>query len=145
MGASVLGPGEGERLGLGPATVVLKASGDETGGALAVAEVTMAPGVPGAGLHRHEDAHVVVVVLEGVARLRLGAEARELPPGATAVVPPGTAHALANAGDGPARLLVVLAPAGAEDYLREVMARGVVDPGELGRMAARYGIAPAEG
>lgn len=60
-------------------------------------------------------------------------------------MPPGTAQALANAGDRPARPLAVVALAGAEDVPRGAMARGVVDPGGLGHMTAPYGIAPAEG
>jgi quercetin dioxygenase-like cupin family protein len=142
--AIVLEPGEGERLALGATTAVYKASGGDADGRLAVAETILAPGFPGPVLHRHREMHDLFFVLEGVVRFRLGAETRDLGTGGFVLVPPGVAHAFSNPHPEPARLLNIFTPSGLEGYLREVVARGVVDPGEMARIAAQYDFEPAE-
>ncbi|MBY0396541.1 MAG: cupin domain-containing protein [Thermoleophilia bacterium] len=144
MRAIVLDPGEGERLAVGPTAAVYKAAGEDTEGRFAVAEVTLAPGFPGPVLHRHREMHDVFFVLEGTVRFRLGAEQRDLGPGGFVLVPPGVAHTFSNPHAEPGRMLNLFAPAGLEGYLREVMARGVVDPAEMARLASTYDFEPAE-
>lgn len=144
MPAIVLNPGEGEPIALGDSRAVYKASGVDADGRLAFAETHLAPGFPGPVLHRHREMHDIFYVLEGTVRFRLGGEVRDLGPGAFVLVPPGVAHTFSNPTEESARLLNLFTPSGLEDYLREVVGRGVIDPAEMARIASRYDFEPAE-
>ncbi|SRR5579871_5965701 len=80
----------------------------------AVWQVEIAPGTPATphSLTREE----VFVVLEGRAAVRLAADAGEAGPGDAIVVPAGVELELANAGDGPLRMLCCL-PIGGQAQL----------------------------
>ena len=78
MTAVIRAPGEGERHAAGPAEVVLKATADETGGALFLAEATVPPGSPTPPPHRHERMYDMFWVLEGILTVRVGTT-RETP------------------------------------------------------------------
>ncbi|HWH14630.1 MAG TPA: cupin domain-containing protein, partial [Miltoncostaeaceae bacterium] len=137
-GAVIREPGEAERLALGPTAVGFLVTADDTGGAFALPEATLAPGVPGPVLHRDARMHDVFVVLEGVVRFRVGDEERDLGAGGVVVVPPGVAHTFANPHTEPARFLNMFLPGGLEGYLREAVAAGAADPGRMAEIAARY-------
>jgi quercetin dioxygenase-like cupin family protein len=127
--------------------VTYKAVAAETGGAYSLFEAVLEPGCtipPHYG--RYEDQ--TLWIIEGTFALQLGDETLELGPGGYAFVPRGTVHALANAGRGPARLLLLVTPGGlCEKYLAELGgARGVphalAGPADVERaaaIAAKYG------
>ena len=128
--------------------VTYKAVAEQTGGAYSLFEFVVEPG-PGVPPHsgRYEDESFWI--LEGAFRLRLDDETLELGPGGYAYVPRGAVHALANVGDVPGRLLVLVTPGGIrERYLDEMGnprgVRGVpTSPAEVERaemIAAKYGI-----
>jgi hypothetical protein len=52
--ATVHLPGDGERHPIGDSELVIKATGEETGGTFFVSETTIVPGFPGPPPHRHE-------------------------------------------------------------------------------------------
>jgi quercetin dioxygenase-like cupin family protein len=110
-GAFVSAPGEGQTvtnpLG-GPLT--FKARGQQTGGALTAFESIAAPG-EGPPLHRHASQDEVIYVLAGRLRVRLEETIHEAPAGSFVFIPRGTTHTWQNAGDDPASLLVLFAPA----------------------------------
>lgn len=147
--AIVRGPGEGERLAIGPSEGLLKAQGDEADGFLSLNEVTLAPGFPGPVPHLHETFVDSFYVLEGVLTLQLGDERVDAGPGTFAAIPTRTVHTFANESDAPVRALNVMAPGGFERYLKEVAA--VMRPGEppdparMAEIAARYDFKPAAG
>jgi quercetin dioxygenase-like cupin family protein len=142
MSAVVHGPDEGERHAAGPGThLLIKATGEDTGGSLFLCETVLAPGFPGPPLHRHEALHDMFYVLEGTLTMQLGDEVREVGAGAFVCVPPGVAHAFRNAGDAPVRLLNFNTPAGWEHYMRDLAAaaaEGPLTPEIIGRIASRY-------
>ncbi|NEB81979.1 cupin domain-containing protein [Streptomyces sp. SID14478] len=90
------------------------------------------------GAHLHQEAEEVFYVLEGELDLlafeplkrtggdwqtwesREGAKVLRGGAGSAMYVPAGCPHAFANPGPAPARLLFLVAPAGHEDYLREM-------------------------
>jgi mannose-6-phosphate isomerase-like protein (cupin superfamily) len=146
--AVVRGPGEGETLAVGPAHALLKAQSADGGGRFSLAETTLPPGLAGPPPHRHERLADSFYVLEGTLALRLEGETREAPPGSFAWVPPGTVHTFANEGEEPIRALNLMAPAGFERYLKEVVrlsADGPPDPAELVRIAPQHDLHPAAG
>lgn len=65
---------------------------------------------PIAPLHRHLDDDEAWIVLEGRLGFIRGDERLEAGPGAAVLVPRGVAHAFWNAGDEPARYVIVMPP-----------------------------------
>jgi hypothetical protein len=65
-------------------------------------------------------------------------------PGSYVFQPRGMPHTFWNAGPGPARLLVIISPAGFETYLREMALlyppSGAPDPEEVAKLANKYGL-----
>src|SRR5262249_49227935 len=84
----------------------------DTGGELLAVEFVVAPDgrVPGAHVHPVQEERFEVV--SGTMRFRRGRETVLAGPGDTLVVPPGTAHRFANAGQGPAVVRVEGRPGG---------------------------------
>lgn len=62
-------------------------------------------------LHRHLRTEEIYHVTAGIGRMRLGDRHFEVAAGDTVLIPPGTAHAIANTGSGPLKILCACAPA----------------------------------
>ena len=95
----------------------LKASRWSTGGALSVFETTIAEGPP---LHVHDREDECFYVLDGELSVRCAGEAYSAGRAASSSSSPGGARTGSRAPAGPARLLLIVAPAGIEDYFREI-------------------------
>jgi quercetin dioxygenase-like cupin family protein len=111
-----LGPDEGEMVDNpigGPLTFKLR--GAQTYGALTAFESIAPPG-EGPPLHLHENQDEIWYALEGTFRVRLDDEVRDAPAGTFVFIPKGVAHTWQNAGDEPARLLVIVTPSGLERF-----------------------------
>ena len=65
---------------------------------------------PIAGLHVHHEDDEAWYVLKGTLGFRIGDRELVAPAGSAVVVPHGTAHSYWNAGDGPARYVLVMPP-----------------------------------
>jgi quercetin dioxygenase-like cupin family protein len=115
--------------------IVFKARGAQTGDALTVLEAANAPG-HGPPLHVHSMLDEVIYVIEGTIRVRLEDRIEQAAAGACAFIPRGTAHTWAVAGDGAARLLVVIAPAGLEEFFDTTASAG---GGEAKDAFSRFG------
>ena len=145
MEAVVLKPGDGETLEAPNApTVVHKVRGEATGGRLAVVEYVAPAGFPGPPVHHHEFEESFYV-LEGNPRLRVVDEDAELASGSFAHLPGGVSHSFWNPSNWPARLLIVMAPAGFEGFfdaaMREARKAGGVPPPEvMARLNALHGV-----
>jgi quercetin dioxygenase-like cupin family protein len=134
-------PGEGEHHDAGPAQMVIKATGQLTGGSLFLVESTLAPGFAGPPPHHHRELHDMFYVLEGTLTLRLGDRTVEAGPGSFACVPPGVVHTFGNHSDAPVRLLNYNTPAGFENYMRdlaEAAKSGPLTPEAYAQVASRY-------
>jgi quercetin dioxygenase-like cupin family protein len=83
----------------------------DTGGELLELELELAADGGVAGAHVHPEQEERFDVLEGTMRFRLGTRTIVATPGATVVVPAGRVHRFSNAGGGPARVRVEVAPA----------------------------------
>ena len=75
-----------------------------------LAEATVPPGGE-TQAHFHRVTEEIYLFTAGTGRMRLGDEEREVGPGDTVVIPPGTRHKLWNGGEEPLRLLCCCAPA----------------------------------
>jgi uncharacterized cupin superfamily protein len=94
------------------------------------------------GSHLHSSIEEQFYVIDGEMELRAGDERIVGGPGTFVSVPPGIAHAFANRGDVPARMLLVVTPPGHERYfagLAEILSRGgAPDPDEIAALRARF-------
>jgi quercetin dioxygenase-like cupin family protein len=113
-------PGVGKKFERDPdRPVLVKASGEDTGGAFAVLEETVGPG-GGGPLHVHRDSDELIYVLEGEFRFRIGEQLTRGTAGTLAFVPKGVAHNWQNIARRPGRMLFILQPAGFEKCLEEI-------------------------
>jgi mannose-6-phosphate isomerase-like protein (cupin superfamily) len=144
--ATVIAPGEGEVLTVGPSSIALKATGANTGETMFLSDTTVAPGFPGPPPHVHERLHDMFFVLEGALNMRVGDEELDAGPGTFVCVPPGVVHTFSNPSDQPARFLNFNTPSGWENYMRDLAAAfeggAPVTPEEIGKIASRYDFRP---
>jgi mannose-6-phosphate isomerase-like protein (cupin superfamily) len=112
----------------------LKASRASTGGSVSVFETSIGAGPP---LHVHEREDECFYVLAGLISVRCGTEAFTAAAGSFVFLPRGRPHRFWSGGE-PARLLLISAPGGIEDYFAEINAAA----GDAGRELAgeRHGI-----
>ena len=105
-------PGEGQSTSLFGDTYVVKASGTETGGTLAVIEADLAPGSAGTPLHINTREDENYYVIEGTLSFRVGERTLEAPAGTFVHIPKGVVHTHWNATAAPVRLLASPRPPG---------------------------------
>jgi len=139
--AFVLGPGEGRSIDLGNFAMVVKASGEETGGAFSLLEAAEPAGF-GPPMHIHHGADEAFYVLEGAYHILL--EDREVlcPAGSFIFIPSGLRHGF-RVGRVPSRKLNLYTPAAMVGYFDELGAAindDAADPATLDEIAARYGM-----
>src|SRR5713101_6828118 len=92
----------------------------DAGGRYALIEWMAPPAIPGPPLHIHRLTDEGFYVLEGEFGFQAGEETLRRSSGAYVFVPRGRAHTFWNARPAPARLLVVISPAGFEPYFAEL-------------------------
>jgi mannose-6-phosphate isomerase-like protein (cupin superfamily) len=139
----VIGRGDGEQVHLLLLGVRFLIDGETTGGAFSLVEHPLPPRALGAPPHTHTREDEYSFVLEGRIGVRIGDDTLEAGPGELVRKPRGIEHAFWNAGDEPARLLEVIAPAGFENYFREVapqLAAAEPDHAAIHAIAGRYGL-----
>jgi mannose-6-phosphate isomerase-like protein (cupin superfamily) len=131
---------------LGPGShLTLKAVGADTAGVFALMEYVLAPG-GGAGLHIHSREDESFYILAGELAVQLDEEALVVTPGEFLRIPRGTRHAFVNQGPEPLTALVMLTPAGLEQFFVDLAALtaaapdGQLDPAALTALTERYGL-----
>jgi len=140
-GTAYWGPGE---------LMTFLITSQESGGAIFVSEITVAPGGGTAPhIHHHEDE--AFRVLEGTLTIQVGGDTITASAGDFAFLPRGIAHSFKNSGDCDAKALVLITPAGLEGFFSEVFEpatdRSAVPPPATKEMmdrarvaAPRYGL-----
>ena len=119
-----------------------KVTSADTGGRHVSFEVEIPPGC-GAPPHRHATDSESVYVLEGEIRFSDESGTRVARRGEFVFLPPGGVHAFENAGEVPARALVVAAPGvEAERFFADVdaLAERIPSTAEVTAIAARHAI-----
>ena len=131
---------DGERLRFGDVEVVIKASGDKTGGAFALFEESDPVDTP---LHVHEREDELFYVIEGEHIFQVGNEQFRVGPGGLVFAPRGVPHAQRRAVPRTGRVLVLPAPAGLEGFFRELAEAdraGEIGPEAYARASERYAV-----
>jgi len=123
--------------GAGVAGADVKANRASTGGALTLIESRTTGGAP---LHVHSHDDECFYVVEGTITVRCGDERFEAGPGAFVFLPRGIPHEWDVVGTGVATVLIIAAPAGLDDFLREYHAAGAQPDDIRAQVAAKYGI-----
>jgi quercetin dioxygenase-like cupin family protein len=115
-------------------------TGEETGGAFFLAEISVAPG-GGTPPHIHHREDESFHVLEGALTVQVGNDTITASAGDFAYLPRGIAHSFKNTGDGIAKALVVTTPAGLEGFFAEVfepaLDRSAIPPSPSRELIAR--------
>jgi mannose-6-phosphate isomerase-like protein (cupin superfamily) len=146
MSATFHRAGEGEVHQMGPNTIAIKATSDDTAGSFFLSESTIAPGFPGPPPHVHEELHDMFYVLEGELTMLLEGEEVTAGPGTFVCVPPGTVHTFSNRSEAEVRFLNFNTPGGWEGYMRDLAAAAAQGtpptPEEIGKIASRYDFRP---
>jgi mannose-6-phosphate isomerase-like protein (cupin superfamily) len=141
--AKIVGPRDGKAGFLGSIGVRFMIDGEEAGGDFSLVEHPMGPRALAAPLHRHTREDEYSYVLEGRMGALLGEEVVYGEPGDLVFKPRNQWHTFWNAGDEPARILEIIAPAGFERFFAELVEMGGVteaDPAALGELSGHYGL-----
>jgi mannose-6-phosphate isomerase-like protein (cupin superfamily) len=139
----IVGPADGDLGFLGSIGSRHMADGEDTGGGFSVVEHPMPPRALAAPLHRHTREDEYSYVLEGRMGALLGDDVVIAETGDFVFKPRNQWHTFWNAGDEPARILEIIAPAGFEHFFRELAALGGATeaaPEQLAALSQRYGL-----
>ena len=138
---AVVAAGEGEVVTALGSRYAYKLLGHHTGGAFSLVEETLL-GSEGPPMHVHENEEETFYVLAGRGLFVVGETQRELTHGDLVVVPRGVPHTLAPRPGEPLRMLVIVSPAGLEQFFVDVERREQaghqVDEDAVVALAAQY-------
>ena len=114
-----LPPGEGHAIWYRGTLMTVKATSEQTGGALTVIEHAFPPGF-GAPLHLHHRDIEPWYVLEGTVSFTCGDLSFEATPGAFVYLPRDVPHSFRVGDTEPAKMLLLSIPAGLEGMFQEI-------------------------
>jgi mannose-6-phosphate isomerase-like protein (cupin superfamily) len=138
----IVGPQDGKAGFLGSIGVRFMIDGVEAGDRFSLVEHPMGPRALAAPLHRHTREDEYSYVVRGRMGALLGDDVVYAEPGDLVHKPRNQWHTFWNAGDEPCRILEIIAPAGFEDFFRELDALGGAlnaPPEDLAALNAKYG------
>jgi mannose-6-phosphate isomerase-like protein (cupin superfamily) len=139
----LVGPEDGKLGFLGSIGCRHMIDGDETDQGFSLVEHPMSPRALAAPLHLHTREDEYSYVLEGKMGALLGDAVVTAEAGDLVFKPRNQWHTFWNAGDEPCRILEILAPAGFEEFFKELSDMGGAinaDPAELTALGERYGL-----
>jgi len=108
---------------------------EDTGGAFACIECIAEPNT-GSSLHIHHNEDEHILVLEGVAHLRLGEQVLDPPARQTITMPRGIPHSWNNMSDTALRFMILFSPSGFDRFSLEIAANTV----PRSEIRPRYGL-----
>ncbi len=122
---------------------LMKLTAADTGGAVAVMHLTV-PELSGPPLHRHSREDEWFYILEGELMIVIDDQRFAAAAGASVFAPRGTAHTFQNFRDEPAQLLIMVTPAGVDQFFEDMslMNKGLAQPdfAALERLMQTYGM-----
>jgi mannose-6-phosphate isomerase-like protein (cupin superfamily) len=139
----LVGPEDGKLGFLGSIGCRHMIDGIETDGGFSLVEHPMSARALAAPLHLHTREDEYSYVLEGKMGALLGDEVVTAEAGDLVFKPRNQWHTFWNAGDEPCRILEILAPAGFEEFFKELSDMGGAinaDPDDLTALGERYGL-----
>ena len=142
MSVSVLKPGEGRIISLGPIQMIVQEDGTRTRGTLGVAEFIIPPLAATPPAHIHHAHEEIFYVLEGELDFLAGDQTVRASAGTFVMVPIGALHTFSNPTDKPARFLNTFTPPRYIHYFEEMsrLIQEGVAPGspQFAALMARY-------
>jgi mannose-6-phosphate isomerase-like protein (cupin superfamily) len=132
---------DGELLTFGDASILVRATGDDTDGAFSLFEEV--PPMVDTPLHVHANDDELFYVLDGEHVITVGGREFTVGPGGLVFAPRGIPHAQRRVVPGVGRLLVQTTPAGIDGFFRELAAadsEGTLGPDAYAGASKRYGI-----
>jgi quercetin dioxygenase-like cupin family protein len=132
----VLGPGEGKTVSVLGDPYTYKVVGGDTGGNYSLIECTTTGEGPPPHMHKAEEE--AFYVLEGAVTVTIGDQTISGTAGSFVLIPRGTVHTFSKVGTEPAKLLVIISPAGFEQFFTEI--DGVTDVAKIMTLAPRYNL-----
>ena len=142
----IVPPGEGHLLTARGNVLAFKAVAAQTGGDFSLMERTVPAGARMPPAHRHVNCSEAFFVLDGTITFLVDGSTLSGGPGDFLLVPRGAGHTFGNTSDGPARLLVLHAPAmdAYFEELHQLWASETPPTPETEReLMRRYGMEPA--
>jgi mannose-6-phosphate isomerase-like protein (cupin superfamily) len=142
----IVGPGHGHLLTARGNQLAFKAVAEQTGGDFSLMERTVPAGARMPPAHRHVNCSEAFFVLDGTITFLVDGSTLSGGPGDFLLVPRGAGHTFGNTSDGPARLLVLHAPAmdAYFEELHQLWASETPPTPETEReLMRRYGMEPA--
>ncbi|HYW29037.1 MAG TPA: cupin domain-containing protein [Gaiellales bacterium] len=139
----IITPDQGAHGFLGSIGARFLIDGPDTGERFSLVEHPMSPRALAAPLHLHTREDEYSYVLQGRMGALLGDDAVEAGPGDLVFKPRNQWHTFWNAGDEPCRILEIIAPAGFEEFFRELSDMGGsmrAAPEDLTALGGRYGV-----
>jgi mannose-6-phosphate isomerase-like protein (cupin superfamily) len=144
--AEIVRPGQGHLLTARGNLLAFKAVAAQTGGDFSLMERTVPAAARMPPPHRHINCSEAFFVLDGTITFLVDGAAVSGEPGDFLLVPRGAGHTFGNTSDGPARLLVLHAPA-MDAYFEELhqlwAAAEPPDRAQEQELMRRYGMEPA--
>jgi len=122
---NVLGPVEGKKILVPGHTVTIKASGADTNGKYSLLEVDLFGDGPPLHTHRNEDE--IYYILEGEMKFLLGDKTFTATAGSTVFLPKGITHGFSRVGEESSKALVIISPAGFEQFFIDAIDLDVTD------------------
>jgi mannose-6-phosphate isomerase-like protein (cupin superfamily) len=140
---TIIGPTDGQSVTLQTIGVRFMIPAADTDHRFSLVEHPIPPRALAAPLHRHNREDEYSLILEGRMGALLGDDVVEAGPGDLVHKPRGQWHTFWNAGDAPARIHEIIAPAGFEQFFAELatLAAGTApDPDAFEALCARYAL-----
>lgn len=108
------------RIRIGQNEIVIRLDGEDTGGRFSLSEYTMPTTAASPPPHVHEETYEAFLVLEGALECTVDGDQFRAEAGDTVSLPPGVVHSHTAVGPRPAEFLLLIAPAGFEQYFVEI-------------------------
>jgi mannose-6-phosphate isomerase-like protein (cupin superfamily) len=124
------------------AGTTVRISSRQTDGAYCVCEMTTMPG-EGVSLHVHDRDEEFYYILEGAYEIQAGDEQFKAEAGSMVVIPRDVPHQFRNAGDVPARTLMIFRPGGFDEIIcemRQAAAAGTLDETHRYAILTKWGV-----
>lgn len=126
--AILIQAGEGKALSMRGTQVAYKAEGERPGGGPTFLEFTAASGFS-TGDHVHSRIEEIFYIVEGEFQIRAGDRTIQARPGDFVLVPPGVPHGFGNPDGAPAKMVLLISPAGVHERYFEELAELLAKPG----------------
>jgi mannose-6-phosphate isomerase-like protein (cupin superfamily) len=130
-----------ELLRFGDVTILVRVSGESSGGALSLFEEV--PPLVDTPRHMHANEDELFYVLDGEHVIEVGDDEHRAGPGDAVFAPRGVPHAQRRVVPGEGRLLILTVPGGFDGFFRELAAAdaaGALGPDAYAAASQKYGI-----